>query len=99
MKVLSDSSGWSFQGTWDPKEAAFAVLNQVLIYNLYEIYLSICPLAGSFQGTWDPKEAAFSVLNQVANLSIQVIYPIGPFGHLSDYLTFDILRLGLTQIV
>ncbi len=29
FKVFNNSSGWSFQGTWDPKEAAFAVLNQV----------------------------------------------------------------------
>jgi len=28
VQVFNNSSGWSFQGTWDPKEAAFAVLNQ-----------------------------------------------------------------------
>ena len=52
MSTTGSSGGWAIQGSWDPREAAFAVLNQETGPDIQSVYMTV---------------AADLVINQVAS--------------------------------
>ena len=41
MTQNGNSGGWAIQGSWDPREAAFAVLNQETGPDIQSVYMTV----------------------------------------------------------
>merc|ERR1719206_936513 len=41
MSTTGSSGGWAIQGSWDPREAAFAVLNQETGPEIQSVYMTV----------------------------------------------------------
>ena len=41
MSHTGNSGGWAIQGSWDPREAAFAVLNQETGPDIQSVYMTV----------------------------------------------------------
>ena len=41
MSHTGTSGGWAIQGSWDPREAAFAVLNQETGPDIQSVYMTV----------------------------------------------------------
>merc|ERR1719461_2725340 len=41
MTQTGNSGGWAIQGSWDPREAAFAVLNQETGPDIQSVYMTV----------------------------------------------------------
>ena len=75
VKMGQSGAQWAIQGSWDPREAAFAVLNQVtsFVFTVHTVHVYFVQETGPEIQSVYMTVAADLVLNQVRAINYDII--------------------------